>query len=414
MPSDAASDGERRQVVIAGGGIAGLEAVLALHDLAGERVEVTLVAPDREFLYKPLTVEEPFTGSPAERHELEPLLADLGARYVEGAVRRVDTERREVSIDDERTVAYDDLIVCIGGRPEPAYRSAETFWSASADLPVDDLLERAKTSEHGTLALVVPPGTSWPLPLYELGLQLRRRSEEIGHGDVRLRLFTPEDAPLEIFGSAASDAVGALLRGRRIELEPDSYVAEGDTGRLELHPQGGALPADVVIALPRITGPAIEGLPAEEGGFLPIDEHGRVRGAAGVYAAGDGTDFPVKQGGIATQQADAVAEHIAAAAGADVDPEPFEPILRGQLVTGAESLHMRHELTGGHGEGVASLDYLWWPPQKVSGRYLSAWLSHSLPTRDLDPPDGAMQVEVSLPQEWHGDPMFSHPGEKNP
>lgn len=412
MPPDAASCADRRQVLIAGGGIAGLEAALALHDLAGERVEVTLVAPDPEFLYKPLTVEEPFTGSPAERHELEPLLADLGARYVSGAVERVDVARREVSLDGDRTLGYDDLIVCVGGRPRPAYRAAETFWSASSDLPVDDLLERAAASEHRTLALVVPQGTSWPLPLYELALQLRRRSEEGGHGDVRLRLFTPEDAPLGIFGRAASDAVGALLEGRRIELEPDSWVVEGDSGELELRPQGGPLPADVVIALPRLVGPAIEGLPADDNGFLPIDDHGRVRGASGVYAAGDGTDFPVKQGGIATQQADAVAEHIAAAAGAEVEAAPFTPVLRGQLVTGAESLHMRHGLTGGHGEGVASLDYLWWPPQKVSGRYLSAWLSHSPPTRDLDPPDGAMQVEVSLPQEWHGDPMFSHPGEK--
>ncbi len=411
MPRDQGSGGGLR-VVLAGGGIAGLEAALALHDLAGERVEITLVAPDPDFLYKPLTVAEPFTGTPAQRHELGPLLAELGARHVAGALERVDVGAHSVSLDQERSLDYDALIVCIGARARPAYRSAETFWSASSDLPVDELIERAEGSEDGTLALVVPPGTSWPLPLYEVALQLRRRSEELGRGDLRLRLYTTEDGPLMIFGTPASGAVAALLEGRRIELEPESYVVERETGELELHPGGGRVAAEVVIALPRLVGPAIEGLPADDAGFLPVDEHGRVHGAEGVYAAGDGTDFPVKQGGIATQQADAVAEHVAAAAGAPVEPSPFAPVLRGQLITGAESLHMRHELTGGHGEGVASLDYLWWPPEKVSGRYLSAWLSHSLPTRDLDPPTGAMEIEVSLPHEWHGDPMFSRPAQK--
>lgn len=405
------SEGGPQRVVIAGGGIAGLEAALALRDLAADRVRTTLASPDPDFIYKPLTVEEPFTGTPAERHELEPLLSDLGARFVMGSVERVDVAAHSLALDRDRSLDYDVLVVCVGGRAQPAYRSAETFWSGSADMPVDELIERASASEHRTLALVVPPGTSWSLPLYEVALQVRRRSEELGHGELRLRLFTTEGAPLLVFGTPASEAVAELLRARRIEVEPESYVIEREGGELELHPQGGPLAADVVIALPRLAGPGIEGLPADPAGFIPVDEHGRVHGAEDVYAAGDGTDFPVKQGGLATQQADAAAEHIAASAGAPVEPKPFVPVLRGQLVTGAESLHMRHELTGGHGEGTASLDYLWWPPQKVSGRYLSAWLSRSLPTRDLDPPPGVIDVEVALPQEWHGDPMFSRPGE---
>ena len=136
---------------------------------------------------------------------------------------------------------------------------------------------------------------------------------------------------------------------------------------------------------------------------MPIDEHGRVAGETDLYAAGDGTNFPIKQGGLATQQADAVAADIARRAGAIRRAKPFEPVLRGQLITGSESLHMKHALSGGRGEGTASLDYLWWPPQKVAGRYLSAWLGQT-PT-DLEPPSRPIEVEVSWPHEWHHTPV---------
>jgi hypothetical protein len=67
---------------------------------------------------------------------------------------------------------------------------------------------------------------------------------------------------------------------------------------------------------------------------------------------------------------------------------------------------MKHGLTGGQGEGQASLDYLWWPPQKVAGRYLSAWLSHMGVREDLEPPEVPLEVEVSLPHEWHETPAL--------
>ena len=58
-----------------------------------------------------------------------------------------------------------------------------------------------------------------------------------------------------------------------------------------------------------------------------------------MYAAGDAVDFPVKQGGLAAQQADTVAEHVAASYGASVEPSPFRPALRGMLFTGGEPLY---------------------------------------------------------------------------
>ena len=67
-------------------------------------------------------------------------------------------------------------------------------------------------------------------------------------------------------------------------------------------------------------------------------------GADAVLAAGDATTFPIKQGGLATQQADAAAATIAHALGATVEPTPFAPVLRGLLLTGGAPLYLRAEL----------------------------------------------------------------------
>lgn len=396
---------EKPRVRVVGGGIAGLEAAMALADLGEGRAELSLISPDPEFTYKPLVVEEPFTGQPAERHELEPVLADLGVDFISGALSRVDPTLNKLELADGSSLGYDAAIVCIGGRARPAYRVAETFWANRGDLPIDELIERADRSASRTLALIVPPGTSWSLPLYELALMTRRRAEEVGRYDLRLRLLTPEEGPLAIFGVPASGAVAELLRARKIDFVAGSLVDEDSEGLLCERPGGFPVEAGAVIALPSIEGPHVAGLPSDRHGFIPIDDHCRVDGIGGVYAAGDGTTFPVKQGGLATQQADCAAEQIAAGLGAAVVPSPYLPVLRGQLLTGMESLNMRHGLAGGDGEGVASLDYLWWPPQKVGGRYLSAWLSNVAPHQDLEPPFRPLEVEVSWPHEWHAGPL---------
>jgi sulfide:quinone oxidoreductase len=399
------------RVLIVGGGIAGLEALMALRDLAGDRAELTLVAPNPEFTYKPLTVEEPFLPVVAERHELEPWVSEFGGTFVRGAAARVESDAHAVELEGGARLSYDILVVCMGARSRSAFQAAVTFQASGESLSVDEVLAEGAADESQTVAFVVPPGVSWPLPLYELALMTRRRAEERGLRDVRLLLITPESGPLILFGRAASDAVAELLRARRIEFQGSTHVRQNEDAELSLTPGGRRLDVGAVVALPVLHGPNLAGLPADEGGFIPIDGHARVPGVDDVYAAGDGTTFPIKQGGLATQQADAAAADIAARLGAQVDSDLFHPVLRGQLITGSESLHLRHDLTGGHGESAASADYLWWPPHKVGGRYLSAWLAHERPRADLEPPSHPLEVEVAIPHEWHENPMALDPYE---
>ena len=134
-----------------------------------------------------------------------------------------------------------------------------------------------------------------------------------------------------------------------------------------------------------------------------------MQGLTGMYAAGDGTNFPIKHGGIGTQQADAAAEEIAAQAGASIDPAPFRPVIRGRLIAGEEYVNLQADIAGGGGEGVASYDYLWWPPQKIAGKYLTAELTGRTAHELGPPPEHGIDVEVSLAVDWHRDPMALDP-----
>jgi len=402
------SSNRKPHVLIAGGGIAGLEAMMAIRDHAGERVDITLAAPDPDFVYKPLIVGEPFSSQPAEQHALAPIAEQLDAQFIEKGVAEVRPEQHSVELADGSRLNYERLILCIGARPRSAFAGAVSLRTDGTVLPIDSLLRETESSDSGVIAFVIPPGRTWPLPVYELALMAQRRVRELGLQNVECCVVTPEESPLIVFGRAASDAVSSLLAARGIKIRTAVRVKEAASGQLLLAPGDERIEIGQMVSLPVLEGPDLAGIPADEEGFIPIDDHARVRGVEDVYAAGDGTNFPIKHGGIGTEEADAAAEHIAASLGAKIDPQPFRPVIRGKLLTGDDSLHMQHDVAGGGGEGTASPDYLWWPPGKVAGRYLSAFLGQRT-AGDLEPPPHLLDVEVALPEEWHKDPMALDP-----
>jgi sulfide:quinone oxidoreductase len=212
-----------------------------------------------------------------------------------------------------------------------------------------------------------------------------------------LSLVTPEDGPLSAFGTAASAAVGELLAGAGIEVLHGRYAASLGDGELRLVPSG-SVRAERAVTLPRLHGQHVAGLPTDHEGFLPTDRHGLVRGTEDVYAAGDATAFPVKHGGIAIQQASAVAEAIAARLGAPIRPEPFRPLLRGLLLTGDAPRFLVADPAGGVGEtSTVAARPLWWPPGKIAGGRLADFLcAEGLPVEPLQAGAGALPVEVEL------------------
>ena len=385
--------GERpTSVLIAGGGVAALELMLALRALAEDRVEIELLSAGQEFVYRPLAVAEPFDVGKPHRFDLAAIAQDRGARVRVGTLAGVDAERRHAVTDDGHELDFDVLAIAVGARPREALPSALTFAGEESPRAFRGLLGELGPGGVERLAFAVPSGTVWALPLYELALMTSTYAAARGL-DVRITLVTPEDAPLGLFGQRASNAIRALLDERGIAVRTGAYPTLVEDGRLVVTP-GEPVAADRVVTLPVLEGPRLPGVPHDAGGFIPTDPYGRVEGLADVYAAGDATTFPVKQGGIATQQADAVARSIAAIAGAPVTPEPFRPVLRGLLLTGNTPAFVRADLRPGKGaDSVLDMEPLWWPPSKIAGHYLSRYIA-TLVAAEPPPPEGGIRIEV--------------------
>jgi sulfide:quinone oxidoreductase len=287
---------------------------------------------------------------------------------------------------------YDALIVTVGGRRRPALKGAITFRGPEDSEAVHGLIQDVEQGYSKEIAFVVPAGVTWPLPLYELALMTAARAYETG-ARVELSFITPEKAPLDLFGPEASREVEELLRSAGIGLYSATYADLEENGALWLRPHNRSIHPERVVALPVIDGPAVAGLPCDERGFIEVSSFGRVTGVEDVFAAGDGTSFPVKQGGVATQQADLVAASIARRVGVSVVPHPERPVLRAKLLTGGSDRFMHHERAGRGAPSEVSDTALWWPPSKIAGAYLAPYLGGP----DLEPPPDRELLEIELP-----------------
>lgn len=342
------------RVLVAGGGVAGLEALLALRDLAGERMDLTLLSPEPDFVYRPMAVAEPFCRGHAAHRVLSDMVDELGVELVRGELMGVDVGGRAAITATGERIGYDALLVTVGARSEPVFHRALTWTPKSDHALFSGLLADLEEGYAKRVAFVVPPGVAWTLPAYELALMTAWQAWGMGQDDVEVTIYTPEDAPLDLIGTRAAAALRHDLDEAGVELHTGVSITE-EAQRLVLHPGGRTLEAERVVALPRAIGPAIAGLPADAHGFVLTDLHGKVAGVDGVWAAGDASAFTVKRGGLAAQQADAAAEAIAARAGA--------------------AIQLRHDASVAAGEGDASRDAVWWPPTKIAGRYLSPYLA---------------------------------------
>jgi sulfide:quinone oxidoreductase len=387
----------RPRVLVVGGGVAALELVLALAELVPGRADVEIVTPESVFTYRPLAVADTFGAGEPYRIELTRVAASAGARLHPGQVVSVDAPHHVAFTTAGEQLAFDILVVACGARAGEWLRGALTFRGEPDEEAFRSVLAEVADGRVSTIAFAVPPQASWPLPLYELALmsaaELRHRGR-IGHTIV---LVTPEERPLARFDGAATEAVSELLDEAGVEVRCGFQAAELVGDELRLLPEG-SVQAERVVTLPELRGPHLAGLPRDVDGFIPTDLHGRVLGLDDVFAAGDATSFPVKQGGLAVQQADAVAEAVAARLGASIRPTPFRPLMRGLLLTGAAPRFLWADLTGDRDEiSTVVSQPLWWPPGKIAGGHIARFFhEEGLPVPPPPGGPGTLPVELML------------------
>jgi sulfide:quinone oxidoreductase len=368
------------RVVVVGGGFAAAELLLAARALAEERVELELIAPETRLAFRMASTGAPFGAAAVRTFDLAELAADVGATVRRGRVEAVAAKAHRLRLASGPPVDYDVLVVAVGARATAAVPGAVTFRDQRDGDRVRRVVDELVSGEIRRVAYAAPTGVAWTLPLYELALLTAAEVARAGRGEVAL--VTPERRALEVFGATVSDAVEQLLTDHEISLVRRAPARHANRDGLALA-AGGLLRADRVVAIPRLAGRAISGLPSDWSGFLPTDAWGRVLERPDVFAAGDVTSFPIKQGGIATQQADLVAHQVAARAGARVDALPSaERVLRTRLLGADGPLYLRATVDGEgrplparDGAPEVSRDPEWWPPAKLFGRYLTPWMA---------------------------------------
>jgi sulfide:quinone oxidoreductase len=374
-PTPPRADARPLNVVIAGGGIAALETALALRDLAGDLVAMTLVSPVSEFVYWPTGVLSPFREKPPRQLALAKVAAEVGAALEQGSLESVDCDRRLVSIGG-RELSYDALVIATGGRISDVLPDAITVDRTRMQESLRTLIEEVDIGSISTLAFVAPRPT-WPLPAYELALLVAERARDRDI-DLKITIITTEPEPLAVFGESVSAAAQGFLASAGIDVIAGTQARSSPAG-LRLEPGSREVRFDRVVALPRISGPALPGLPADADGFLAITPRCEVVDAGPVYAVGDATQFPVKFGSIAAQHADAAASAIAGLAGADVEPMDVSGVVHGILLAGGTDrrLYFTARIVDGHAlESRTSNSPTWPVDAKLAARYLGPYLDH--------------------------------------
>ena len=339
--------------------------------------------PDPDFSYRPLAVAEPFGLGHAHRVPLDALRGGRRRRAGASTPWSASTTRpREVRLRDGGSRPFDALIVAPGGRAVAGVEGATTWWPGGDAERVRRAAARHRRGLREADRDRDPAGRG----LAAAGLRARPDDRRRGAGD-------GTDRREDHRRHARARAADAVRRAGRPSASPRSCawagvdvvtgaVARGDGGGLTLEPGGERLDVQRVFAVPRIVGPALEGLACDEEGFILTGDDGRVQ----RRASGRGrpaTASPRRSSSAASRRTrrgwPPPASH---ARGRDDVPDPGEPVLHGRLLVGQRTRRLR-------GRGDAEGAPLWWPHGKVAGEYLPRWLAENgvAPPASVPPPD---------------------------
>jgi len=435
-------------VCVAGGGTAGLEALLSAQELLGDRVQLRLISPEPEFRYRAMRAERPLVPAPERALPVADLAADVGAMLVRDHVVEVRDADRAVLTRDGDLVGFDYLLLATGARGERVLEQGHVWERGRDPAVLDETLERLASSSAASAGVLIPRGARWPLPAYELALVMGWTAAGVG----QVTLITAEEQPLGALGRAATELVTGELRDAGVELITgvealDDLTAAGDpaaarlrlltdepaaadrdalTARPSRRPSteeleesrilGGASgrptgPSDHrsiaferLISLPTVSAPRIGGTACDAAGFVLVDERLKMLGSERVWAAGSCLASGLEHSALAAQQADCAIAQIGAELGVAA-PAVQAPELTGILLSGQRDQWL---MSNPPGTRQPSTRCLWWPTGRAVGRRLARWIAgQDTATRDAfgdAPPGLPIRVEVVLGGAWSSVP----------
>ncbi len=408
-------------VCVVGAGTAGLEGLFAAREQLGARTRLRLIAPPDEFRYRPMSAGSLFRPASERGLSIAELAANARAAWTADRADVVRLDDRTVLTGEGDIVGFDFLLLAPGARSMRTLRQG-FVWERGGDPGVlDRILAEIRAGEIRSVAVVVPRGARWPVPVYELALVLAWTAART---DTRVTLLSAEQAPLGALGTGATETVTRELDEAGVEVvggvevleQPHQAAGSSPPIRLALRAEDPAAPSpaptgrsgdptagrarasetrefDRLISLPAAFGPRIAGVPTDAAGFIQVDEALRVCGAERVWAVGSCIASALDHTLLAARQADAAVGAIAAARTGAAAPTP--PDLIGILLHGQRKSWQAENPPG---TIQPSTRCLWWPPGRAVGRLLAAriaaWdasVEHALPARP-----GGLVVHVPI------------------
>ena len=297
------------KLLILGAGTAGTMTANLLRKALDSSWTITVVDQDTEHHYQPGYLFIPFWMEP-ERvvKDRRGFLPD-GVEFVEADILRVDPHAQQVHLSDDRTLAYDWLVIATGTHPDPTlvegmaealaeHTTVHEFYTFEGSTALKAALEKFDSGR--LLVHVSEMPIKCPVAPLEFAFLVEDhyRKRRLRH-KVDITYVTPLDGAFT--KPVASKELGGLLKDRSIRLAADFAVEKVDAQRKVLVAYDGReLPFDLLVTVPPNVGQQYvfdSGL-GNDAGFIPVDKHTlRSTSHERIFVLGDASDIPTSKAG---------------------------------------------------------------------------------------------------------------------
>ena len=308
-------------VVILGGGFAGVVAAESLAKKLGREHQITLVSQSRRFVFYPALVRLAFERTKASdiSFDVRDAMLDRRVRFVQAQVAHVSPHAGRVRLaggEFEGELPYDFLIFALGRRLATE-RIPGFFEHANHLLDVEGATKfgaAVRRFDRGRAIIGHCLEARLPVPAFETAFALSRHLKQRGVREHCSIEIVSGETPEALFGiNAVSQPLRDALTRHQIKFVSDFPISQVHAGSV-IAGDSRSLAYDLLMLIPPFAGSgAAVGLGVTDAdGFIRVESTMRVLNLERMYAAGDCISFPgPKFGHLAVRQAEVAAENLA-------------------------------------------------------------------------------------------------------